>query len=364
MKQSAGCESRGFKLVKRLHTPVFLKSAIPIGSILCAFIFCGILIKLFGNDPLTVYLRMLNGAFGSWGRLSTTLTKSIPLMLCGFAISLAFKMQLVNVGAEGQMLLGAWAAAGVALFCDFIPAALILPAMMLAGMLAGAIWASFAAFPKAYLNVNEILLTLMFNYVAVHFLDYFIYGPWRDPNGNNMPYSAKFISEQRLPDIGIGVHSGILIAILTAVILFFVFRQSLWGYRIRLIGESRKAAHYAGINIRRNILITLLISGAIAGMAGFVEVSGTVGLLQAGISNNAGYTGIIIAYLSKFNPLIVLVVSILLGGMQAGGYSMQIAGLPVQIVTMIQGSILLFVLGGEFFTRYRIIRRRKERSIR
>ena len=360
MKQSDGCKSRGFKLVKRLQTPKYLKAAIPILSICCAFLFCGVLILLFGNNPLTVYLKMFNGAFGTWGRFSTTLTKSIPLMLCGFAISLAFKAQLVNVGAEGQMLLGAWAAAGVALFCDFIPAFLILPAMMLAAMLAGAIWASFAAIPKAYLNVNEILLTLMFNYVAIHFLDYFIYGPWRDPHGNNMPYTAKFLPEQRLPDIGIGVHSGILIAIVTAAVLFLIFHRSVWGYRIRVLGESQKAAHYAGINIPGNIIMTFCLSGAIAGMAGFVEASGTVGLLQAGISNNAGYTGIIIAYLSKFDPLIVLLVSILLGGMQAGGYSMQIAGLPVQIVTMIQGSILLFVLGGEFFTRHRIIWARKD----
>lgn len=363
MRQGGECRTFRFKLVKRLQTPVYLKIAVPIISVGCAFLFCGSLLQLFGNDPLAVYLRMFNGAFGSWGRMSITLMKSIPLMLCGFAISLAFKAQLVNVGAEGQMLLGAWAASGVALFCDFIPPVLILPAMLLASMLAGAAWASFAAFPKAYFNVNEILFSLMFNYVAIHFLDYFIYGPWRDPNGNNMPYSAKFLPEQRLPDIGIGVHSGILIAVAIAVILYFVFRRSVWGYHISLIGESRKAAHFAGINIPRNIVITFCVSGAIAGIAGFTEASGTVGLLQAGISNNAGYTGIIIAYLSKFNPFIVLAVSILLGGMQAGGYSMQIVGIPVQIVTMIQGAILLFVLGGEFFTRYRIVRGREQKIL-
>ena len=171
-----------------------------------------------------------------------------------------------------------------------------------------------------------------------------------------MPFSAPFASNARMPDLfGTGVHAGLLVAVLAAVLLYFVLKRTVWGYELKVIGESQRAASYAGMNIRRNILITMLISGGLAGLAGVCEVAGRVGSLKPGFSNDSGYTAIIIAYLSKFNPLVVVAVSILFGGLQAGSYSMQLVGLPVQIVPLLQGSILLFVLAGEFLTRYKIV---------
>ena len=349
-------QNKHFRLQKRADAPIYLRILIPILSIIVALMFCAILIALNGGEPMKAYQRLASGAFGSVSKLATTLAKAIPLMLCGLAVSMAFKMRMMNIGAEGQMTIGCLAASGIALFCP-LPGVTKIIVMLIVGFLAGGLWALISSLPKVYLGVSEIIVTLLMNYVAILFADYFIYGPWRDPNGDNMPFSAPFADNARLPKLfGTEIHAGILVAVVAAVVLYVVLKRTVWGYELRVIGESQKAAAYAGMNIRLNVLLAMLISGGLAGLAGVCEVAGTVGILKTGISNDAGYTAIIIAYLSKFNPLVVLVVSILFGGLQAGSYSMQLVGLPVQIITMLQGSILLFVLAGEFFTRYRIVR--------
>lgn len=344
------------KTERRSDTSWYVHVAVVVISILLALMFCGLIILILGGNPVEAYTNLFDGGFGSIRKLSNTLIKSVPLILCGLSVSVAFKMKLVNIGAEGQMIIGSLAASGVALFSNVDgPAKLVL--MFVAGFLGGGLWAVISILPKVYLNVNEVIVTLLMNYVAILLSDYFVYGPWRDPDGNNMPFSAPFPSEARLPHIfGTEIHAGLLIATIAAVLLFFMFKFTTWGFKIKIIGEGYSVANYAGINISKNILLAMLISGGLAGLAGFTEVSGTVGLLKSGLSNDIGYTGITIAYLSRFNPIIVMLVSILFGGLEAGGYSMQLIGIPVQIVTLIKGAILLFVIGGSFFTKYRIVR--------
>ncbi len=346
------------RLQKRADVPRYLYVILPLVGILAALVFCAVVILAMGGNPLDAYTYLLKGAFGNTMKIATTLTKAIPLMLCGLCVSVAFKMRLMTIGAEGQMTIGCLAASGVALYAPIEgPAKLLV--MLVAGFLAGGLWAVISVLPKVYLGVSEVIVTLLMNYVGILFSEYFIYGPWRDPNGDNMPFSAPFGPDARLPYLFGGVHAGILVALVAAVILYFVFKHTVWGYQLRVIGESQNAARYAGINIKRNILITMLISGGLAGLAGMCEVSGTVGILKTGIANNSGYTAIIIAYLAKFNPLLVVLVSILFGGLQAGSYSMQLVGLPVQIVPLLQGAILLFVLAAEYLTEYRIVWVRK-----
>lgn len=344
-----------FKVVKRGDTAWYIHVIVIVSSIILALLFCGLIIYITGSDPMSAYVTLFKGAYGSFNKLTNTLIKSVPLILCGLSVSVAFKMKLVNIGAEGQMVIGALAASGVALFSNVDgPAKIIL--MFLAGFLAGGLWAVISILPKVYLNVNEVIVTLLMNYVAILFSDYFVYGPWRDPDGSNMPFSAPFAADARLPRLfGTNINAGFAIAVIAAVVLYFLLKYTVWGYKIKVIGEGHSVARYAGINISKSILLAMLVSGGLAGLAGFTEVSGTVGLFKSGLSNDIGYTGIIIAYLSRFNPLIVLIVSILFGGLEAGGYSMQLIGIPVQIVTMIQGAILLFVIGGSFFTRYQIV---------
>ncbi len=337
------------------------KLSIPIVSVILALVFCAIFIAIMGFNPIQAYQKMLIGGFGNFKKIGDTIVKAIPLMLCGLSVAVAFKMLLMNIGAEGQFAMGALATVGVGLYCNFIPQNLLLPAMILAGFVAGGIWAIIAVLPKAYLGVSEIIITLMFNYIALLLMDFFIYGPWNDPNGNNMPFTAKIPEVAMLPDIaGTNIHYGIVLAIAAAIIFYILFNKTTWGFQLSVIGESAKSANYAGMSIRRNILIAMLISGGLSGLAGVVEVAGVVSKLQPGMTNNYGYTAIIIAYLSKFNPLVIIIVSILFGGLQIGGFAVQIMGVPVQLVTMMQGAILFFVLGGEIFTRYKLIVIRKE----
>ena len=347
------------RLQKRSDVPAYLHILLPVLGVVAALVFCAAVILIMGGNPLDAYSRLVKGAFGNGQKIATTLTKAIPLMLCGLCVAVAFKMRIMTIGAEGQMTIGCLAASGVALFMP-MEGPLKLVVMVLAGFLAGGLWAVLSILPKVYLGVSEVIVTLLMNYVAILFSEYFIYGPWRDPNGDNMPFSAPFEANAKLPEVfGSGVHAGILIALVAAVVLYFVLKRTVWGYELKVIGESQSAARYAGMNIRRNILITMLISGGLAGLAGMCEVSGTVGILKTGISNDAGYTAIIIAYLSKFNPLVVVAVSILFGGLQAGSYSMQLAGLPVQLVPLLQGAILLFVLAAEYLAHYKIVRVKK-----
>jgi len=349
------------RLEKRDDAPVYIKVLNPIACVLLAFVFCGLVMAVLGNKPITAYLSLFKGAFGSPKKIGNTMLYSIPLVLCSLSVATAFKMKLSNIGAEGQMTMGCWACIGVGLFCKFIPTSLTLPAMILVGFLAGGIWAVISILPKVLWNVNEVIVTLLMNYVAILFTEYFIYGPWRDPNGDNMPFTAQLDATARLPKIWQNVHAGIIIALVCAVVLFILFKKTTWGYKVSVIGESRRSAQYAGINITKNILLTMLIGGGMAGLAGVCEVAGSMGMMKTNMANGVGYTAIIIAYLSQFNPLMCVFVSVLFGGLSAGSLSMQISGLPVQIVTMLQGAILLFVLGGHILLNFRIrIRKNKK----
>lgn len=344
------------KLEKRLAPSTAVTLAIPFLSVVLALGFCAVFLALTGQNPLMVYSEMVIGAVGSSYGLSETVVKAIPLMLCGLGISIAFRMQLWNIGGEGQLHMGAFAASGLALSCPDWPAWLLLPAMAAAAMLAGGLWAVIAAALRAKWQVNEIIITLMLNYIGILWVSYLVHGPWRDPQGHNFPLTAPFSPAALLPTLGdTRVHAGLLFAIILIALLAVVFRQSRWGYEIRVIGANAMAAHYAGINIKRNIYLVMLASGALCGLAGMTEVSGIVGRLQPGISPGYGFTAIIVAYLSRMNPLAIGVVSLLFGGLQVGGYYIQTFGVSATVSAMLQGAILFFVAGGELFTQYRVV---------
>ncbi len=347
---------RGFvRLEKRGGVSGTSVLPVTILSVLLSLAFGGIFLQLTGHDALEIYGLMFSGAFGSAYGISETLVKAIPLMLAGLGISLAFRMKLWNIGAEGQLYIGAFAASWVPLTFPDLPAYEMIPAMILLGMAAGGLWALLPAIPRAYLGVNEIISTLMLNYVAILWVDYLVFGPWKDPKGFNFPLSAPFSEAARLGTVGnTRVHTGIFFALIVAVIIYIIINRTKWGFEIRVIGESEPAARYAGMDIRRNILLVMLVSGAICGLAGMTEVSGITGRLQPNLSPGYGYTAIIVAWLSKLNPFAILLVSVLFGGLQVGGYLVQTSGVPASVATMLQGAILFFVLGGDILTRYRI----------
>lgn len=351
------------RLEKRL-TPsrraVFL---VPVCSVILALLTGAVFLLSSGKDPLAVYQAMFHGAFGTVYGLSETVVKAIPLLLCGVGVALAFRMQLWNIGGEGQFYMGAMAAGWVALFHPGLPSWLMLPAMFTAGFVAGGVWGLLPAVPKAYQGVNEVITTLMLNYVAIFWVDYLVHGPWKDPAGFNFPLSAPFVKSAILPALGNSrIHAGLLFALAAAIILYMTIQKTRWGYEIRVTGESPGAARYAGMNIEKNMLLVMLISGGICGLAGMAEVSGIAGRLQPGLSPGYGYTAIIVAWLGRLNPLAIILVSFLFGGLQVGGYTVQTSGIPAATVSMLQGTLLFFVLGGEIFNNNRFVAKKRVRG--
>ena len=352
---------KNWQIEKRGTTSKPMQFLVPLFSLFLGLVFAGIFFALTGKNPLTVYALLFQGAFGSAYGLSETVVKAIPLILTSLAVSLAFRMQLWNIGAEGQFYMGAFGATWIALSFPQWPAYLLLPAMFVAGFLLGGIWGLIPAIPRAYFKVNETISTLLMNYIAILWVDYLVFGPWKDPHGFNFPNTAPFSPNAILPTFGhTRIHWGLVIGLVIAVIFYIILKYTKWGYEIRVCGESSKAATYAGMNFVRNILLVMFISGGIAGIAGMTEVSAITQRLQQGVSPGYGFTAIIVAWLARLNPWGIIAVSFLLGGLLVGGFSIQTSGFPAATVSMLQGAILFFVLGGEILGQYRLKRKGKE----
>ena len=326
-------------------------------AVALALVMGGAVFLLAGANPLAAYAVMARGAFGSLHNLSEILVKSIPLMLCGLAVAVAAKIQVWNIGGEGQLVLGGVGAAGVALFLSpHLPTPIVLPLMLASGFLAGGLWALLPGVLRARLGVSEILTTLMLNYVAIFWLEHLYFGPWRDPMGMGFPGTAMFPEEawlQRLP--GTRIHGGILFAILAAALLQWSWSHTRWGYEIRVIGENPRAARYANMNIGRHILWAMLLSGGLAGMAGMAEVAGIHYRLQQGLAVGYGYTGIIVAWLGRLHPGGILLVAFFIAGLLVGGDELQaVMHLPSSVGLVLEGTLLFLVLGSDFLSRFRL----------
>nr|WP_229725054.1 ABC transporter permease [Paenibacillus abyssi] len=327
----------------------------PILSVALALLLCAVFIAINGMNPITVYMRMVTGAFGSSFGITETLVKAIPLLLCGLGVAIAYRISIWNIGAEGQFAAGAMGATAVIIYFPDLPAVLTIPLMLVFGMLAGGFWGLLTAIPRTYFGVNELITSLMLNYVALLALDYFVFGPWKDPQGFNFPGTPMFTEAQSLPVLGTTrLHLGLVFALIAILLYFLTIRYTKWGYELRLIGANSNAAKNAGININKHILIVMLISGGLAGIAGMAEVSGVTHRLMYGISPGYGYTAIIVAWLAKLNPLGLIVSSVLFGGLIVGGYSVQTMGLPSSISSMLQGAILFFLIAGDMLSKFRL----------
>lgn len=352
-----------FKVEKRLIPTLSMQVGVALGSVLMALISGAVFLELTGFSAVDVLSKMFEGAFGSMYGFSETLVKMIPLLICALGISVAFRMQLWNIGAEGQLYIGALASGAMALFGPELPTLFWIPLLMIVGFVSGALWGMIAGYVKAKWNVNEILSTLMLNYIAILWMNYYVYGPWKDPKGLNFPLTASFADGVLLPTIGATrIHLGLFIAIGAALVLWGLLSHSRWGYEIRVMGASTKAAEYAGMNRFRTTLLVMAISGGLCGLAGMVEVSGVIGKLQPDIGTGYGYTAIIVAWLGKLHPAAIGIVAFLFSALQVGGYWAQSAGVPSTVATLLQGAILFFVVGGEVLTRYKITWERGEKE--
>lgn len=359
------------KIEPRLdEPPAWYPIAVSLGAILLALALGGIVIAIAGGNPFLSYAHIARASFGGTGVLSDTIVKATPIMLAALACSLAFRMKLWNIGAEGQFIMGAFGASAIVL-APVLPAEtsrwLFIPVMAMAGMAAGAIWGFVPGYLKAKFNVNEIISTLMLNYIAVAWVNFWIFAVWTE---GGFQMSPKFPESAWLPRLseyasavpalrGLTTHAGLLLGVLAAVLLWFVVYRSRWGYEIRLIGDNPRAAKYAGINITRNTVLVMMLSGALAGLGGMSEVAGVVHRLQTSpIAAGYGFTGIIVAWLAKLNPLVIILVSILFGALILAGREIQPSGVP----KMVQGIILVCLIASDFLLRYRIriVRGREE----
>ena len=353
--------SRGAFHLERVSAPSPVAAVlIPLVSILLALVFAGLLILTVGENPIAVYRAMLDGALGDANGRAETLVKATPLLLAGLGVAVAFRMQLWNIGAEGQLYLGAIAAVGTALFIvPEAPSLVLIPAMVAAALLGGGAWGLIPGALRAFLGANEIITSLMLNYVAILFADYLIHGPWRDPQSFGFPGTPRLPAAASLPRWEpTRVHLGLLFGLLAAVILWLLLRRTRWGYQIAVIGENPRAARYAGLPTRRTILTVMAVSGALAGVAGMSEVAGIGHQLQRNLSPGYGYTAIIVAWVGRLHPLGIVGVAFALAALLVGGDQIQMTmGLPAAVAPMLQGTILFFLLGGETLLRYRLIRR-------
>lgn len=366
--QSSQTHSARFRFPYRIQVEPRLKEApgwlsilISVVAVVIALLIGALIIALAGGDPVKAYIHIGKASFGSLGVFSDTLVKAIPLMLVGLACSVAFRMKLWNIGAEGQFFMGAFGASLIVL-APILPADtpnwIFILVMMISGMVFGAVWGLIPGLLKAKFNVNEIISTLMMNYIAVFWNNYFIYAVWSEAGFQMSKMFPKNAWLPRLADLsktvpwtrGLTTHLGLVFAIVAAVIIWFVLYRSKWGYEIRLIGDNPKAAEYSGISIKKNILLVMALSGALAGLAGMSEITGVVHRLQGSISSGYGFTGIIIAWLAKLNPVAVIIVSVLFGALILAGRELQPKGIP----TMIQGVIFVCLIASDFFVRNRV----------
>jgi simple sugar transport system permease protein len=328
-----------------------------------ALVFSSIFILALGFNPVEVFSKMITKAFFTSQGITRSISGALPLMLCGLSVALGFRMNLNNIGAEGQYAIGALVGGNVALTIPDLPIALKLILVFLACFIGGLGWAMLAAIPKAFFDVNEIITTLMLNYVALLIMDYLCYGPWKE-QGKNVGQTIKISKDMWIGTIpGTQISAVLIIVILISVLLYLFFKHTTAGFELSVIGSSIEAAKYAGMSIKKNTLLVLGVSGGLAGLAGFMQITGVVHRVTAGMPNNAGYTAIVIAYLARFNPFAVLVVSVLISGLQNSSSTVQVMGVPSDISSMLQGSIMLFVIAGEFFynNRIRFIRKAGEK---
>ncbi|MDB5562785.1 MAG: Nucleoside transporter, permease protein 1 [Hyphomicrobiales bacterium] len=340
--------------VRRLLLPTNLLSAVI--AVLLAFVVGAVLIALVGVNPLTAYGTLFQASLGSANGLSETALRTVPLALCGMGIALAFRSGVFNVGAEGQLFIGGIAAAVTGTALGSLPQAMLLPAMAMAAALAGAGWSAIAGWLKLKFRSDELITTIMLNYVAIYFVSYLLHGPLQEP-GSALAQTARLASNARLPVIlpMTRLHAGIIVVVVLAIAAQVFLWRTVWGFRLRAVGHNSRAAANAGIGVGGVVLSGFLGCGALAGLAGFMEVAGVQRRMIENLSPGFGYTAIIVALLGQTNPAGVLLAAVLFAALQIGSTTMESAvGVPSALTTIIQALVVLFLVAQNLMPMLRV----------
>ena len=321
------------------------KARVAAAAVVVVALFSLILV-IAGKDPLRAYADTLKYTFGNLYGFTELLVRMIPLLLCAVAVAIPSRLGLINVGGEGQLIMGAWLASGGALALATWPAPLLLPALTLLGLLGGALWALLPGLLRARRWVSETISTLLLNYVAPLVVSFFIFGPWRGVESSSYPQSAAFADAARLPVVpGTRVHLGLLYALAVLAAYHFFVGRTRWGYEMRAIGGNPEAARRAGIPIALYTVLVMAAAGGVAGLAGMGEVAGIHGRLRQGLSSGYGYVGFLISWLAGGDALGILLMSLLFAVITSAGDILQITqGLPYAVVNILMAMILFVVL--------------------
>jgi simple sugar transport system permease protein len=347
---------------------MIVDALLPVVAVLAALVVGALILLILGANPIEAYGALVEGAFGSANALAETAVKGVPLLLVGLGICIAFRGNVINIGGEGQMMIGAILATFVGLALSGWPGWIVIPLALLGGFIGGAIWGGIPGLLKAYFNVNEILSTVMMNAIAVQVMNFLLRGPMIDPEqlerASQIPQTARLDQAFHLPRLRpTRLHLGAAIAVVLAFAVYILLWRTTLGYRIRAVGQNRDAARYAGINVPRHIVISLLLSGAFAGLAGVVQVYGlnyrmiTDGS-ATGFTGSAGFNGIVAALFGSLHPIGTIPASFLFGALLVGAQKLQRAmQVPSAFVIGLNGLVVVFVVSSEIWRRRRQRRR-------
>jgi len=348
--------------------PKLIDALLPVFATIAALLVGAVMLLLIKVNPIEAYRAMWDGAFGSQNAVAETLTKATPLLLVGLGICISFRGDVINIGGEGQMIVGAIMGTLIGITLVDWPGWAVIPIALITGFIGGAIWGGIPGVLKAYFNVNEILSTVMMNAIAVQLMNFLLRGPMIDPSqaalASKIPQTARLLDAFRLPRwVPTRLHLGALIAVVLAFLVYFLLWRTTWGYRIRAVGQNPDASKYAGVKVRNYIVLALILSGAFAGLAGVMQVYGVNYRMitdgsASGFTGSAGFNGIVAALFGGLHPIGTIPASILFGALLVGANKMQrVVQVPSALITALNGLVVVFVVSSEIWRR----RRQKKR---